>query len=160
MARPDIGPYFFEPTILDGVEAPMAVCNEETFGPVVSIYRFKDEDEAIEQANSTPYGLNASVWTRNGRRGAEVAARLRTGTVNINEGYAAAYGSLQSPMGGMKDSGLGRRHGSEGILKYTEAQTIAHQRLLPLAPSLGMDDEKYAQFMSRSLRVMKALRFR
>ncbi|NGO48004.1 succinic semialdehyde dehydrogenase [Streptomyces ureilyticus] len=160
VARPDIGPYFFEPTILDGVEAPMAVCNEETFGPVVSVYRFKDEDEAIEQANSTPYGLNASVWTRNGRRGAEVAARLRTGTVNINEGYASAYGSVQSPMGGMKDSGLGRRHGSEGILKYTEAQTIAHQRLLPMAPSLGMDDEKYAQFMSRSLRVMKALRFR
>ncbi len=160
VARPDIGPYFFEPTILDGVEAPMAVCNEETFGPVVSVYRFKDEDEAIEQANSTSYGLNAAVWTKDGRRGARIAARLRTGTVNINEGYAAAYGSLQSPMGGMKDSGLGRRHGSEGILKYTEAQTIAHQRLLPLAPSFGMDDEKYAQFMSRSLRVMKALRFR
>jgi succinate-semialdehyde dehydrogenase/glutarate-semialdehyde dehydrogenase len=138
----------------------MAVCNEETFGPVVSVYRFKDEDEAIEQANSTSYGLNAAVWTKDGRRGAKIAARLRTGTVNINEGYAAAYGSLQSPMGGMKESGLGRRHGSEGILKYTEAQTIAHQRLLPLAPSFGMDDEKYAQFMSRSLRVMKALRFR
>ncbi|WP_246114114.1 aldehyde dehydrogenase family protein, partial [Streptomyces montanus] len=160
VARPDIGPYFFEPTILDGVEAPMAVCNEETFGPVVSLYRFKDEDEAVELANSTPYGLNASVWTKDGRRGAKVAARLRTGTVNINEGYAPAYGSVQSPMGGMKDSGLGRRHGSEGILKYTEAQTVAQQRLLPMAPSLGMDDEKYAQFMSRSLRLMKAFRFR
>ncbi|MFE9023127.1 succinic semialdehyde dehydrogenase [Streptomyces sp. NPDC007808] len=160
VARPDIGPYFFEPTILDGVEAPMAVCSEETFGPVVSLYRFKTEDEAIELANSTPYGLNSSVWTKDGRRGREVAARMRTGTVNVNEGYASAYGSVQSPMGGMKDSGLGRRHGSEGILKYTEAQTIAQQRLLPMAPSLGMDDEKYAQFMSRSLRVMKAFRFR
>jgi succinate-semialdehyde dehydrogenase/glutarate-semialdehyde dehydrogenase len=60
----------------------------------------------------------------------------------------------------MKDSGLGRRHGSEGILKYTEAQTVASQRVLPIAPALGMDDEKYAQFMSRSLRLMKAFRFR
>ncbi|MFJ3233348.1 succinic semialdehyde dehydrogenase [Streptomyces sp. NPDC086787] len=160
VARPDIGPYFFEPTILDGVEAPMAVCAEETFGPVVSIYRFTSDDEVIEAANATPYGLNSSVWTRNAARGRAVAARLRTGTVNVNEGYAPAYGSVQSPMGGMKDSGLGRRHGSEGILKFTEAQTVAQQRLMPMAPSLGMDDEKYVQFMSRSLRLMKAFRFR
>ncbi|MER7932539.1 MULTISPECIES: succinic semialdehyde dehydrogenase [unclassified Streptomyces] len=159
-ARPDIGPYFYEPTILDGVEDAMAVCTEETFGPVVSLYRFRTEDEAVEHANGTPYGLNSSVWTRNGSRGRAVAARLRTGTVNVNEGYAPAYGSVQSPMGGMKDSGLGRRHGSEGILKYTEAQTVAQQRLLPMAPSLGMDDEKYAAFMSTSLKVMKALRLR
>ncbi|MDG9716881.1 succinic semialdehyde dehydrogenase [Streptomyces sp. DH24] len=160
VARPDIGPYFFEPTILDGVEPSMSVCAEETFGPVVSVYRFTDEDEAVERANATPYGLNSSVWTKDARRGRAVAARLRTGTVNINEGYAPAYGSVQSPMGGMKDSGLGRRHGSEGILKFTEAQTVAHQRLLPMAPSLGMDDEKYAAFMSASLRLMKAFRFR
>ncbi|OKK20945.1 succinate-semialdehyde dehydrogenase [Streptomyces sp. CB00455] len=159
-ARPDIGPLFYEPTILDGVEAPMAVCGEETFGPVVSVYRFTDEDQAVAEANATSYGLNSSVWTKDARRGRAVAARLRTGTVNINEGYAPAYGSAQAPMGGMKDSGLGRRHGSEGILKYTEAQTVAHQRLLPMAPSLGMDDEKYAAFMTRSLKVMKALRLR
>ncbi|MET9363298.1 succinic semialdehyde dehydrogenase [Streptomyces sp. NPDC006632] len=160
VARPDIGPLFYEPTILDGVEAPMAVCTEETFGPVVSVYRFTDEDEVIEQANGTPYGLNSSVWTKDSRRGHEVAAKLSTGTVNINEGYAPAYGSVQSPMGGMKDSGLGRRHGSEGILKYTEAQTVAQQRVIPLAPSFGMDDEKYAAFMTLSLKAMKALRLR
>lgn len=160
VARPDIGPLFYEPTILDGVETAMAVCGEETFGPVVSIYRFTDEDAVIEEANGTSYGLNSSVWTKDARRGHAVSARLRTGTVNINEGYAPAYGSAQAPMGGMKESGLGRRHGSEGILKYTEAQTVAHQRLLPMGPSFGMDDEKYAEFMTRSLKVMKAFRLR
>ncbi|MGV9316320.1 succinic semialdehyde dehydrogenase [Streptomyces sp. NPDC003691] len=160
VARPDIGPLFYEPTILEGVGEPMAVCAEETFGPVVSVYRFSDEDEAVERANATPYGLNASVWTRDGRRGHAVAARLRTGTVNINEGYAPAYGSVQSPMGGMKDSGLGRRHGSEGILKFTEAQTVAQQRVMPMGPAFGMDDEKYAALMSRSLRLMKAFGLR
>ncbi|MEV6108636.1 succinic semialdehyde dehydrogenase [Streptomyces sp. NPDC051940] len=159
-ARPDVGPYFYEPTILDGVEKPMAVCEEETFGPVVSVYRFSDENDAVRRANATPYGLNSSVWTKNARRGRSLAARLRTGTVNVNEGYASAYGSVQSPMGGMGDSGLGRRHGSEGILKYTEAQTVAEQRVLPMAPALGMSDEGYAAFMSRSLRLMKALRLR
>ncbi|WP_336319159.1 succinic semialdehyde dehydrogenase [Streptomyces lavendofoliae] len=160
VARPDIGPLFYEPTILENVQEPMAVCAEETFGPVVSVYRFQDEDEVVERANATAYGLNASVWTKDGRRGHAVAAKLRTGTVNINEGYAPAYGSVQSPMGGMKDSGLGRRHGSEGILKYTEAQTVAQQRVLPLAPVFGLDDEQYAALMSRSLRLMKAFRFR
>ncbi|MET7936510.1 succinic semialdehyde dehydrogenase [Streptomyces sp. NPDC005322] len=158
--RPDIGPYFYEPTILDNVESPMAVCAEETFGPVVSLYRFTGEDDAVERANATQYGLNASVWTKDGRRGRAIAARLRAGTVNVNESYAAAYASVGSPMGGMGDSGLGRRHGSEGILKFTEGQTVAHQRLLPLGPSFGMTDEKYAAFMTRSLRAMKALRLR
>ncbi|MFE0761344.1 succinic semialdehyde dehydrogenase [Streptomyces smyrnaeus] len=158
--RPDIGPLFYEPTVLDGVEPAMAVCGEETFGPVVSVYRFCDVEEAVELANATSYGLNSSVWSGNGRRARQLAARLRTGTVNVNEGYASAYGSAQAPMGGMGDSGLGRRHGSEGILKYTEPQTVAHQRVLPMAPSLGMSDEAYAAFMSRSLKALKALRFR
>ncbi|NGO72906.1 succinic semialdehyde dehydrogenase, partial [Streptomyces boncukensis] len=161
--RPDIGPLFHEPTVLEGVESPMAVCGEETFGPVVSVYRFPAgaTDAALaDLANATPYGLNASVWSRDGARARALAARLRAGTVNVNESYAAAYGSAQAPMGGMGDSGLGRRHGSEGILKYTEPQTVAHQRLLPMAPSFGMDDAAYAAFMSRSLKALKTLRFR
>ncbi|MDH6135901.1 succinate-semialdehyde dehydrogenase/glutarate-semialdehyde dehydrogenase [Kitasatospora sp. MAA4] len=159
-ARPELGPLFFEPTILDGVTPDMAVCTEETFGPVVSVYRFDTEDEAVTVANSTPYGLNSSVWTKDGRRGRAVAARLRTGTVNVNEGYAAAYGSVASPMGGMGDSGLGRRHGAEGILRYTEGQTIATQRLMPIAPAYGLDDAKFAMLLSKGLRAMKALGFK
>ncbi|PLW72088.1 succinic semialdehyde dehydrogenase, partial [Streptomyces sp. DJ] len=158
--RPDVGPYFYEPTVLDGVQPEMDVCAQETFGPVVSVYRFTDEDEAVERANATPYGLNSSVWTKNTRRGRAVAARLDTGTVNVNEGYAAAYGSAAAPMGGMGESGLGRRHGSEGILKYTEAQNVATQRLLPMAPSLGMSQDQYTAFMNTGLRLMKAMRLR
>ena len=132
-ARPEIGPYFFEPTILTDVTAEMELCDQETFGPVVSVYAFESVDEAIDRANATPYGLNASVWTRDAATGRRVAGRIRAGTVNVNEAYAAAWGSVDAPMGGMKDSGVGRRHGAEGIRKFTEAQTIAVQRGLPLA---------------------------
>ena len=159
-ARPDLGPLFYEPTILDGVTDAMAVCTEETFGPVVSVYRFDTEDQAVEASNATPYGLNSSVWTKDARRGRAVAARLHTGTVNVNESYAAAYGSVASPMGGMGDSGLGRRHGAEGILRFTEAQTIASQRLLPIAPSFGLDDERFAAVFTVGLRAMKAFRLK
>ncbi|MFE9422159.1 succinic semialdehyde dehydrogenase [Kitasatospora sp. NPDC006697] len=155
--RPELGPFFFEPTILDGVTPQMAVCEEETFGPVVSIYRFDTEEEAIEAANATPYGLNSSVWTRDQRRGRAVAARLHTGTVNVNEGYAAAYGSVASPMGGMGESGVGRRHGAEGILRFTEAQTIASQRVMPLAPAFGLSEERFAALFTRALRMAKAV---
>jgi succinate-semialdehyde dehydrogenase/glutarate-semialdehyde dehydrogenase len=158
--RPEIGPLFFEPTVLDGVTPEMAVCAEETFGPVVSVYRFDTEEEAVAAANSTPYGLNSSVWTRDQRRGRAIAARLHTGTVNVNEAYGAAYGSVASPMGGMGDSGLGRRHGAEGILRFTEAQTIATQRVMPLGPSFGLDDEKFAALFTKSLRALKALGFK
>ncbi|MEV8113766.1 succinic semialdehyde dehydrogenase [Streptomyces xiamenensis] len=159
-ARPDLGPYFYEPTILEEVRPPMLVCGEETFGPVVSVYRFTEEADAVTRANATPYGLNASVWSGNARRARRIAAQLRAGTVNINEGFAAAYGSVGASMGGWGDSGLGRRHGAEGITKYTEPQTVAQQRLVPMGPAFGMDDRRYAAVVSRVLRVLKALRVR
>ncbi len=137
-ARPDIGPLFYEPTVLTGVNGGMLCAGQETFGPVVSIYPVDGVDEAVAKANETEYGLNASVWAASDAEGEAIAARLRCGTVNVNEGYAMAWGSLGAPMGGMGQSGVGRRHGAEGLLKYTEAQTIATARVLNLDPPLGI----------------------
>jgi len=156
-ARPDLGPYFYEPTVLTGVTPEMDLYREETFGPVVALYRVSSEDEAIAQANDTRYGLNASVWTCDTKRGRRVAERLRAGAVNINEGYAAAWGSVAAPSGGVGDSGLGRRHGAEGILKYTDVQTIATQRLLPIAPLPGMSEQTWARTMTVALWAMRRL---
>lgn len=155
--RPDLGPLFFEPTVLTDV-TPSAKCfGDETFGPLVSLYRFSDVDEAVDKANASAYGLNASVWSKNARRGQAVAARLHAGTVNINEGYGAAWGSIDAPMGGMGDSGLGRRHGSEGLLKYTEAQTVARQRLMNIAPPGNMSHAAFAKLMTGALKLLRRI---
>ncbi|MBX6384737.1 MAG: succinate-semialdehyde dehydrogenase (NADP(+)) [Microbispora sp.] len=157
-ARPDLGPFFYEPTVLDGVGEDMTVCRDETFGPVVSLYRYRDEEEAVRVANDTAYGLNASIWTKDPARGRRLAARIKAGTVNVNEGYGSAYGSYDAPMGGMKSSGLGRRHGAEGLLKYTEVQTVADQATwLGFEPILGMTYDKYADTLATLLKAMKRL---
>ena len=153
--RPDLGPLFFKPTILAGVHEGMRVFAEETFGPVVSVYPIAGEQDAIEHANATRYGLSASIWTRNSAAAARIARAIRAGSVNINEGYSAAWGSIDSPIGGMKESGLHPRHGAEGLLKYTQSQTIAHQRLLPIAPSHGMSQEFFARWMTRLLKILR-----
>jgi acyl-CoA reductase-like NAD-dependent aldehyde dehydrogenase len=131
-ARPDLGPFFHEPTVLTGVRPTMRVHAEETFGPVVAVHPVADDEDAIARANDSDYGLSASIWTRDLDTARLMAARIRAGSVNVNDGYVAAIGSVAAPMGGMGDSGVGRRHGREGLLRYTEAQTVATQkRALP-----------------------------
>jgi succinate-semialdehyde dehydrogenase/glutarate-semialdehyde dehydrogenase len=156
-ARPDIGPLFYEPTVLAGVTEDMALCREETFGPVVAVQSVTDEHQAVRLANDTAYGLHASVWTRDVARGRQVAARIETGTVSINETYGAAWGATAAPMGGRKESGLGRRHGHEGLLKYTEPQTVAVQHLVPFAPPDQVPFDAWARGFTAALRVLKAV---
>jgi len=155
--RPDLGPLFYEPTVLTGVTEEMALCRDETFGPVVAVTKVRDEGEALRRANDSTFGLNASVWTRDVARGRGIAARIETGTVAVNETYGAPWGATAAPMGGRKDSGLGRRHGREGLLKYTEAQTVAVQRLVSFAPPESLPFEAWAAGFTGALRAMKAL---
>lgn len=156
-ARPDIGPFFFEPTILEGVTEGMAVCDEETFGPVVAIHAVASDAEAVRRANDTDYGLNASVVGRDRRAARRVARQLKAGTVNVNEGYAAAWGSVRAPMGGMGQSGLGRRHGDEGLLKYTQSQSIVTQRALGFGAPAGWTDERWGSVLVSAVTAMKRL---
>ena len=149
-ARPDIAPTFFEPTILTDVTDDMELGAGETFGPVVSVYRVADDAEAIRRANESEYGLNASLWSR---RSAAIAQHIRSGTITVNEGFSASWASHGAPMGGMKTSGMGRRHGREGILKYTESQTVAIQRLHGIAPVGTQSNRDFARMLNRLLAI-------
>ncbi|MGO4258521.1 succinic semialdehyde dehydrogenase [Marmoricola sp. RAF53] len=133
--RPDLGPFFHEPTVLSGVTPSMAVHAEETFGPVVAVYPVVDDEDAVTRANETEYGLSASIWSRDLDRARELAGRVRAGAVNINDGYLSAISSLAAPMGGMKASGVGRRHAADGILRFTESQTTTSQKVSTPYPS-------------------------
>ena len=119
---------FHEPTVLAGVDHTMAVMREETFGPVLPLMTFKDEDEAVRLANDSAFGLTASVWTRSLRRGRRVASRIEAGTVMINE-VLYTHGIAQTPWGGVKQSGLGRTHGRLGLLELVAPHHVHVNRL-------------------------------
>lgn len=159
-ARPDIGPAFYEPTILTGVTEQMVHATAETFGPVVSVYRFGDENEAIRLANDTEYGLNASVWSSDLDHAAEVGARLEAGNVNVNDGFAASYSSKATPSGGLKQSGVGVRHGDQGLLKYTDPVNLAVLKRQVLGVREGTTYETHVQTTLTALRLMRRTRVR
>lgn len=154
--RPDLGAFVFEPTLLRGVTDEMVLCREETFGPVVSLATFSSDEEAVAKANDTDYGLNASVWG-SPKHARSVAERIEAGSVNINEGFTATWASLDAPMGGFKKSGVGRRHGRAGIVKYTDSQTVSRQRLINISRPPGMSGEKFAALMVRGLKLLARL---
>lgn len=158
--RPDIGPLFHELTVLEGVTPSMRVHAEETFGPVLSLYPFASDADAVSQANQGTYGLSASVWGKNVAAAEAVALRIRSGAVNINDGAAAAAGSVEAGMGGMGESGLGRRHGADGITKYTDAQTVARQRFMPLGAPHGKPVDGFVHQANKQLGLMKKIGLR
>lgn len=156
-APTDGGPYLHEPTVLVDVDPEAAAAREETFGPLVSLSPFDHVDEAVERANATPFGLNASVWTDDEARGRSIAERIRCGTVTINDAYLAGWTSVDAPMGGREGSGLGRRHGREGLLKYTESQTIASQRFSPIMAEYGDGRMRYVDRLARLYRLLRRI---
>ncbi|MGZ7495620.1 succinic semialdehyde dehydrogenase [Corynebacterium sp. ZY180755] len=155
-AVPDVGEKFYAPTILTDVSEDADLYRSEVFGPVVYIEVVGSVEEAIAKANDTDYGLNSSIWgAENEAR--EVASQIESGTVNINEGFAAAWASLDAPMGGWKSSGVGRRHADEGLTKYTESRSVAVQRFVPIAGPAGVDKQKVADVLSTALKLGKNL---
>jgi succinate-semialdehyde dehydrogenase/glutarate-semialdehyde dehydrogenase len=131
---PQLGPNFFAPTILAGVEHSMAIMREETFGPVLPVRSFKTEDEAIGLANDSEFGLAASIWTRDRAHGEALARRVNAGTVMVND-LIACFGISEAPHGGIKASGIGRTHGRFGLEemvwpKYVDSDRVPGMKKL------------------------------
>jgi succinate-semialdehyde dehydrogenase/glutarate-semialdehyde dehydrogenase len=115
------GGKFVLPVVFEGAKANMICAAEETFGPVAALYRFTSEDEALELANATPYGLASYFYTRDLSRAFRVAERLEAGMVGLNTGSLALE---MAPFGGVKQSGLGREGGHAGIEEYLETKAF------------------------------------
>ena len=159
-ARPDLGPYFYEPTVLANVTSDMACYAGETFGPVVAIAVVDSVDDAVTISNATEYGLNASIFSGSKARARRIADQINAGSVNINEGYRASFSSIDAPMGGMKKSGLGRRNGREGLLRFVDSRTVAEATGLMTLPRTGAEFAKLAGVMELLLKSLKAIRRR
>jgi len=126
--RVDLGPNFFEPTVMTNIDSTMKLFQEETFGPILAIQTVADVEEAIVRANDSPFALSASVWTRDATRGESIAKRLRAGAVMVND--AISYFAIaEAPHGGCSASGWGRTHGKAGLLEMMQTKYIDVDRL-------------------------------
>lgn len=125
--NPNLPGRFYEPTVLANVDHSMKIMTEETFGPVLPIMRVKSEDEALRLANDSIYGLNASVWTKDKAKGERIAARVEAGITCVND-VIVGFGVTDAPSGGLKESGLGKRHGMHGIRRFCHEQVIITDR--------------------------------
>ncbi len=125
--NPNLKGLYYEPTVLVDVTHDMLVMREETFGPIIPIMRVKDEEEAIQMANDTDYGLAANVWTKNKGKGFEIACRIDSGSVCVND-MTVTYGAPEAPFGGWKNSGIGQLNGETGLRGYCHAQPILIDR--------------------------------
>ncbi len=154
---PEVGPFYYAPTVLTGVTEGMTAYRDETFGPVVAVQRVSSVEEAIGLANDSEYGLNASVLIGDTRAGMAIAEQIHTGSVNVNEAYEATFGSTRAPMGGVRKSGIGRRNGDHGLLKYTEEQTIAVQRAIGMGVPPGLEAKGWSEALTRGFQAVKAI---
>jgi acyl-CoA reductase-like NAD-dependent aldehyde dehydrogenase len=128
-----VRPPYVEPVVLTDVPEDSIAVTEETFGPMLTVHRIANLDEAVARVNAGRYGLGAAVFSA--RRGAEIAARLRCGMVAINSVVSfAAVPSL--PFGGVGDSGFGRIHGADGLREFTRAKAVTRRRFRPVVPVL------------------------
>jgi acyl-CoA reductase-like NAD-dependent aldehyde dehydrogenase len=121
---------FYEPTLLVDVDHTMEAMTEETFGPTLPVMKVRDAEEGIRLANDSPYGLQASIWTKDADKGERLAREVEAGVVCVNDAQVN-YIALELPMGGWKSSGLGTRHGKDGIRKYTKKQTVLVTKFAP-----------------------------
>ena len=122
-SRPDLGPNFFEPTVVAGVDSSMKLFQEETFGPILAMQIVHDADEAVARANDSPFALAASVWTSDRRHGEAIAHHLRAGAVMVNDAISY-FGIAEAPHGGCGASGWGRTHGKAGLLEMVQMKYI------------------------------------
>jgi succinate-semialdehyde dehydrogenase/glutarate-semialdehyde dehydrogenase len=155
-ALPELGPYFYAPTVLTDITDEMRLARQEVFGPLIAVVGYDSIDQAVELANDTEFGLNASVVGPT-KLAKEVAGRIMAGSVNVNEGFRASMASIDSPMGGMKQSGVGRRNGKYGILRFTEARTVGVSTGLLKFPSRARQYKLMAPLMNSLAKVMKKL---
>jgi succinate-semialdehyde dehydrogenase/glutarate-semialdehyde dehydrogenase len=149
--NPDLEGLFYEPTVITDVDHEMKIMRDETFGPILAIMRVRDEEHAIQLANDSDYGLGGNVWTRDKQQGVEIAQRLTTGSVCVND-MTMTYGIQEAPFGGRKNSGVGQVNGETGLRGYCHAEPIILDRFggrqaAKMYPASRKNDDGMQKFM-------------